>query len=488
MANRKPSSKRPQPRHRKNHQKSQFDRRNRLGVANPKRRRTLQARVPLIGSVAGLVGSMAGQLDCRMAFRLSIIVAGMFLADGRKTAAAWFAAAGVQDDWDRFYDCLISIGRQSQSVGEPLVRKILEKFDPGPGGHLTACIDDSPTSRYGRHVEGAGVHHNPTPGPVGSAWVYGHNWVCMALLCAHPLWGVIAMPLWSKLYVREADVPQLNEKHNWEFHTKHALALQLVTSLLSLMRRMRMTCSLWLVMDGAYAAGPLLRSLCGMGVVVFSRLRKDAVLFDLPPKSDKEGRGRPRIYGFNRIKLRELAEDRRGWETINYRCRGAEVVRQYKCRLATTKLTGDVIRVVIVRFADGGWAPYFCTNPEIGVRDILETISARWAIEEHFHDTKEIWGAEQQQVRNVWSNIGCWHLNGWLYSLVELISWDKPQAELSDRLDRPWDNPSRRPSHADRRRTIRREMLEKQFTASLPMTADTNKIRQLFADLISLSA
>jgi hypothetical protein len=27
---------------------------------------------------------------------------------------------------------------------------------------ITVGIDDSPTSRYGKHVEGAGVHHHPT--------------------------------------------------------------------------------------------------------------------------------------------------------------------------------------------------------------------------------------------------------------------------------------------------------------------------------------
>jgi len=67
-------------------------------------------------------------------------------------------------------------------------------------------------------------------------------------------------------------------------------------------------------------------------------------------------------------------------------------------------------RVVIVRFDDGGWAPYFCTDTSAEVQDILEAVAARWAIEEHFHDTKEIWGAGQQQVRNVWSSIGCWHV------------------------------------------------------------------------------
>ena len=110
--------------------------------------------------------------------------------------------------------------------------------------------------------------------------------------------------------------------------------------------------------------------------------------------------------------------------------------------------------MVIVRFEDGGWAPYFCTDTSAEVCDILETVAARWAIEEHFHDVKEVWGAGQQQVRNVWSNIGCWPLNQWVYTLVELCCWDVDKSQLSDRTDRRWDNADRRPSHADRRRSI----------------------------------
>ncbi len=77
------------------------------------------------------------------------------------------------------------------------------------------------------------------------------------------------------------------------------------------------------------------------------------------------------------------------------------MTRQHKSFLATTRITGGVIRVVIVRFEDGSWAPYFCTDPNVSARDILETGASRWAIEEHFHDVKEVWGAGQQQVRNL---------------------------------------------------------------------------------------
>jgi hypothetical protein len=61
-----------------------------------------------------------------------------------------------------------------------------------------------------------------------------------------------------------------------------------------------------------------------------------------------------------------------------------------------------------------------------------------------------------------------------------------PKAELTDRRARPWDNPERRPSHADRRRHISREMLHKQFQAALPRTPDHQQFRQLFEALIAL--
>jgi hypothetical protein len=487
MAKRKRSSKRRQARHKRQGKASQFDKRQRLDTANPRRKKTSRAKVPLVGTLAATVSSMSRLLDSRMAFRLSIVMAGMMLADDRRVAAAWFTAAGVQDDWDRFYDCLISVGRNTQPLALPLLKAVLQKFDPGPNGHLTVAIDDSPTQRYGRHVEGAGVHHHPTPGPADGEWLYGHNWVSLCVLAKHPLWGVIALPLRSMLYVRAVDVPSLQEKYGWEFQTKHQLAVKLMTWFVNTLRSLGVMCKIWLVADGAYATSKVLKPLKKRGVILFSRLRKDAVLFDLPPESKVKRRGRPRIYGLHRVSLGKRASHPEGWQTITYHCRGGEVVRQYKEFFATSRLVGGVIRVVIVRFDDGGWAPYFCTDPEVEVRDILETVAARWAIEEHFHDVKEVWGAGQQQVRNVWSNIGCWHLNQWMYTLVELSSWDVAKPELTDRRHRPWDNPDRRPSHADRRRAISKEMLEKQFLVSLPKTPDTRKFRSLIEDLISLS-
>jgi hypothetical protein len=484
MAKRKHSSKRPQPQHKKQ-KKSQHDKRQRLGRRNPARRRTTKAKVPLAGAMQTAVAALAAVMDRRIAFRLAIVAAGMLLADGRRTASAWFVAGGVQDDWDRFYDCLIHVGWRSAKLAAALLGLVVKKFAPDLCERILLGLDDSPTARYGRHVEGAGVHHNPTPGPADGDWLYGHNWVCLAWLAKHPLWGVIALPLWSLMYIREVDVPKLAAKYgNWQFRTKHELGVALLRWFMQAIGALGVKAKVWLAVDGAYAVRPFLIPVLAMGIVVVSRLRKDACLYDLPAAGSHGNR----IYGKNKISLAKRAAHQQGWQTITYNCRGALVTRQCKTFLATSKLVSGPIRVVIVRFEDGGWAPYFCTDTSAEVRDILETVAARWAIEEQFHDVKEVWGAGQQQVRNVWSNIGCWNLNGWIYTMVELCCWDQEQSQLSDRADRPWDNADRRPSHADRRRTIAREMLRIPILAALPRRLNSPKFRDLLEQVIALAA
>jgi hypothetical protein len=71
----------------------------------------------------------------------------MLLADGRRTASAWFVAAGVQDDWDRFYDCLIHVGWTSSKLAAALLGVVVKKFAPGLCERILLGLDDSPTAR-----------------------------------------------------------------------------------------------------------------------------------------------------------------------------------------------------------------------------------------------------------------------------------------------------------------------------------------------------
>ena len=97
-----------------------------------------------------------------------------------------------------------------------------------------------------------------------------------------------------------------------------------------------------------YAAQPFLKPVLALHIVVVSRLRKDACLYDLPEPPDPHQVGRRPTYGENKIHLKKRAAHREGWQTITYNCRGVEVTRQYKTFLATSELVDGQIRVVIL--------------------------------------------------------------------------------------------------------------------------------------------
>ena len=165
-----------------------------------------------------------------------------------------------------------------------------------PGDRLLFALDDTPTPRYGPCVQGAGVHHNPSPGPAGEKYVYGHVWVTLAWLARHPWWHTLSLPLRALLYVRAKDVPALAKDYPWEFRTKLELAVALVRWLTVWL--VPADKALWLAANGAYAKRPFLRPVLALGLVVFSRLRKDAGLRSLPTTTRRRGqRGPLPTYG-----------------------------------------------------------------------------------------------------------------------------------------------------------------------------------------------
>lgn len=117
----------------------------------------------------------------------------------------------------------------------------------------------------------------------------------------------------------------------------------------------------------------------------------------------------------------------------------------------------------------------------------METSADRASIEQDFHDVKEVWGAGQQQVRNIWTNVAVFNLNLRVQSLIECWAWNKPAAQIWDREDSPWDDADRRPSHADRRKAFRRETLRKEYSSLSANHRRSSKIRTLYQRLFQLA-
>ena len=140
---------------------------------------------------------LAAGLHARNRWRLPVLLTGILFASGRRTVTTWLRAAGVSDDFQDYYYFLAALGRKIEPVATQLTLLVLRML-PLPK-RLLLVIDDSPTRRYGPKVEGADVHHNPTPGPADQPYLYGHIWVTISLAVRHPQWGPLALPLRAML-------------------------------------------------------------------------------------------------------------------------------------------------------------------------------------------------------------------------------------------------------------------------------------------------
>jgi hypothetical protein len=427
---------------------------------------------------------LASALDRRSAPRLASLLLGAVLARGRRTVTSWIRAAGLSGQFRSCYTAVAAAGKKAETIAAYLVTTVVKPLLSGPD-RLTLALDDTPTQRYGPHVQGAGVHHNPTPGPAGSPYVYGHVFVVLAILATHPAWGVIALPLLARLYVRKKDLPSIDPKHRPEFRTKLELAVEMLRWAKPWLGLLKLP--IWVVADGAYAKKEFLKPAKALGMTVVSRLRKDAAHWTVPGPKPPGRRGPAPTYGDRRIDLAKRAGQRRGWSSGVFELYGEKVTKRYKTFLATWRPAGGLIRVVLVD-EPTGWRAYFCTDPSATVADILTTIADRFSLEITFRECKQVVGAGQQQVRFIWANVGAFHLCLWTFTLTEAWAWDRPAEGLVDRSESPWDSPLRRPSHADKRRAWRRALLGEEIRAALRPGVTEAEIQAAAERLLSLAA
>jgi len=430
---------------------------------------------------------LAAGLHARNRWRLPVLLAGILFAHGRRTVTSWLRAAGISDDYSEYYYFIACVGRNANSVATQLLVLVL-RILPLPE-RLFAVIDDSPTKRYGPKVEGADIHRNPVRGPAKQKYLYGHIWVTLSLAVRHPLWGALGLPLRAMLYVRRRTLSLIPKKRGWKFRTKLVLAAEMVLWMVQIVVKAGKT--MWVVVDGGYAKRPFLKPVMAAGCVVVGRLRRDAKLRALPPpvrRGKRRGRGRPRKYSKTKISLAKRAGQKKGWQRVECTLYNKKVIKTYKTFLATWTPAGGLIRVVLTKEDDGSWLPIFCTLPKATVVEILEAFADRATIEQDFHDVKEIWGAGQQQVRNIWTNVGVYHLNLWMHTLVELWAWKLPGKHLCNRSDSPWDDAQRRPSHANRRKALRQHILRTELLTITAVWLLPRKILRLAQQLMNLAA
>jgi hypothetical protein len=352
--------------------------------------------------------------------------------------------------------------------------------------YIRIVLDDTPTKRYGPKIEGAGHHHNPTPGKTDAKLCFGHSWVVATIVIAHPLFGEISFPIAAELYLRQKEIDKLKAKYDRQFKTKTTIAVEMIKHLVPKFKVFGK--KIKIIIDGGYANESVLSPLDKLDdVIVITRFRRDVALFEIPEQPAVRGRGRPKKYG-ERIDLQSLVESPDGWEEIECRQYGRVVTKRVKSFIATSRITrGKPIKMVIVKEDEKTWLPLISTDTEVSVLDVLESYAVRFGIEEMFKDLKEVWGWGKQELRLLESNECAAVMNMLLFGMTELSTWDRSHVELVDRSFSPWDDVARRPSHADRRNYLRRAVLAKELNDALHWSAIPAKIRQTLEKLMRIA-
>ena len=309
-------------------------------------------------------------------------------------------------------------------------------------GIITLALDDTLFHHSGRKINGAGYWRDAVRSTRKSiVYAWGLNLIVLTLQIQPP-WGgePLGLPV------------------NMRLHRKNdATLIELAIEMINDIRQWLPKRSFRVVGDGFYAtlAGKTLES-----VTIISRLRRDANLYDLPPKRKSKRRGRPRKRGRKLAKPGKMASSVQNWKEITFCQRGTPVKRLVYTRIVLWyAVTHKPVLLVISRDPKGKERDDFLFTTDITMdpAEVLECYGNRWAIEETFKNTKQHLGGQQPQTYKGQGPERAAGLSFWLYSITWL--WylkQKPKQRYF--LVQPWYCQKATPSFADALSCLRRQL------------------------------
>ena len=87
--------------------------------------------------------AFAAWLDRRTALRLPLLLLGILLASGRRTASSWFRAAGITDEFRPAYHTIYAVGRRADQLAVTAWQTARPCLTASR--RLLLAIDDTPT-------------------------------------------------------------------------------------------------------------------------------------------------------------------------------------------------------------------------------------------------------------------------------------------------------------------------------------------------------
>lgn len=327
----------------------------------------------------------------------------------------------VDRHFTSFYRFLREGAWKTEEVAERLWQQC-RSVCAGAGHRVFIAVDDTVCKKTGERFFGLGTHHDPMNTDHDKRLSQGHCFVCLAVLGFVGPQGSHAVALFVScaLYLQKSACTKGTEAQ--PFRTKLQLAADRLLALS--VPAGQVVCA---VADGAYAKRAFVKTVVDQGRQVISRLRSDAVFYDLPPVRKKGRKGAPRKYG-NKWKGREWASQAAGWREVRLCLYGQTTCLSVKTRVVLLRSLGVKARLVAVKWNRDGKGKIvflFSTDTAMTPEEVVSAYCARFAIETGFRDSKQLFALSTYQVRSQTSILRIVHLCLWAQSLLRLRFWDQ---------------------------------------------------------------
>ena len=352
-----------------------------------------------------------------------ILLVGAILAPGQRTVTAVLRVMGLRTDrqFQNYHRVLNRATWSSYALSRSLLHLLIRMFVPDDAV-VVVGLDETIERRRGGKIATKGIYRDP----VRSSKEFfvktsGLRWVSMQLLVRIP-WAlrVWALPFLTVLAPSERYYQQRARRHKKLTDWGRQMILQL--------RRWLPMRQLVVVADSTYAALELLAR-CGRlahPVVMITRLRLDAALYDPVPPQRAHSVGRPRLKGKRQPTLAQRTTDSATeWQPQTVQWYGG-TLRHIEVATATavwyhSGMSPVAIRWVLIRDPEKRFAPQalLCTDLNCAAEQMIEWFVMRWQLEVTFHEVRTHLGVETQRQ---WSNLAIMRTTPALLALFSLVT------------------------------------------------------------------
>lgn len=353
----------------------------------------------------------------------TVLIVGAILAPGKRTVTACLRVMGLSAEvhFQNYHRLLNRAVWSSRQGGRILLRLLLDAF-VAPDAAVVLGLDETIERRWGAKIAARGIYRDAVRSSKEFfAKTSGLRWLCLMLLAPIPWIGrVWALPFLTVLAPSARYHEERQERHKKITDWARQMILQV--------HRWLPGRKLVVVADSAYAVLELLAACAGLPnpVVMITRLRLDAALYDPAPSREPGTKGRPRKKGERQPTLAaRLLDPSTAWQRCQVSWYGGDT-REVALASGTAVwyhagLPVVPLRWVLIRDPLGEFQAQalLCTDLAVTPEQLVAWFVLRWQVEVTFAESRRHLGVETQRQ---WSDLAILRTTPALLGLFSLIT------------------------------------------------------------------